>query len=99
MPRPYFSLDAPVSGPLPPFESIDWDAKFAAARAERWHRRETRLRARADHAEARRHGLVARHATKLSRLHAARPVPADDLCRTASAEAIRGFENNALASI
>lgn len=30
---------------------------------------------------------------------AARPVPADDLCRTASAEAIRGFENNALASM
>ncbi len=26
---------------------------------------------------------------------AARPVPADDLCRTATAEAIRGFENNA----
>jgi len=28
---------------------------------------------------------------------AARPVPADDPCRTASAEAIRGFENNARA--
>jgi urea carboxylase-associated protein 2 len=28
---------------------------------------------------------------------AARPVPADDICRTATAEAIRGFENNARA--
>lgn len=28
-------------------------------------------------------------------LQAARPVPADDLCRTATAEAIRGFDNNA----
>lgn len=27
-------------------------------------------------------------------LHATRPVPEDDLCRTASAEAIRGFHNN-----
>ncbi|MBB4105387.1 urea amidolyase associated protein UAAP1 [Allorhizobium borbori] len=29
----------------------------------------------------------------------ARPVETDDLCRTATAEAIRGFENNALASL
>lgn len=28
-------------------------------------------------------------------LQAARPIPEDDLCRTATAEAIRGFENNA----
>lgn len=32
-------------------------------------------------------------AVTVSRL-AARPVPADDLCRTATAEAIRGFQNN-----
>lgn len=30
---------------------------------------------------------------------AAQPVTADDLCRTATAEAVRGFENNALASL
>jgi uncharacterized protein len=28
-------------------------------------------------------------------VQAARPVPEDDLCRTATAEAIRGFQNNA----
>lgn len=36
------------------------------------------------------------NAVTVTRL-AARPVPADDLCRTATAEAVRGFENNALA--
>ncbi|MFP5076485.1 urea amidolyase associated protein UAAP1 [Rhizobium sp. YIM 134829] len=34
----------------------------------------------------------------LTRL-AAVPVPEDDLCRTATAEAVRGFENNALATL
>ena len=76
MPRPYFSLDAPDSGSATPVEQIDWLARFAAARADRQRHREERRRAQAEFAEARRHGLAARHATKLARIHAARALGA-----------------------
>ncbi len=72
MPRPYFSLDAPDSGSATAAGEIDWLARFAAARAERLRHREERRRAQAEFAEARRHGLAARHATKLARLRVTR---------------------------
>ncbi len=83
MPRPYFSLEAPGSGS----DVIDGAARLAA-QAAAWHRRhEEKARARAEFAEARRHGLAARHATKLARLRTARllatphqpPTPASPL--------------------
>lgn len=49
-------------------EPIDLDARFAATIAERRRRQEERARVRAEFAEARRYGLAARHATKLTRL-------------------------------
>lgn len=79
MPRPYFSLDAPDSGSATPVDQVgqvDWLARFAAARADRQRHREERRRAQAEFAEARRHGLAARHATKLARLRAARALGA-----------------------
>ena len=84
MPRPYFSLDAPDSGSATPVEQIDWLARFAEERAERQRHREERRRAQAEFAEARRHGLAARHATKLARIHAARAL------RAARGPAVRG---------
>ncbi len=78
MPRPCFSLDAPGAGRVTSFDAIDWDARFAAARAERQRQRDEKARARAEFAEARRHGLAARHATKLARLRTARLLAATD---------------------
>ncbi len=68
MPRPCFALDttdsaAGLSG---------WEARFAALSAERERRIAAKARMRAEFAEARAHGLAARHATKLTRLRNAR---------------------------
>src|SRR4051812_12021534 len=68
VPRPYFSLSAPDAGRSEASGSIDWTARRAAAAAGCERRRVERARVTAEFAEARAHGLAARHATKLTRL-------------------------------
>ncbi|MFF5231362.1 hypothetical protein, partial [Dactylosporangium sp. NPDC000521] len=69
-------MSAPLSGPAPCVAEVDWAAvgaaRCAAAAEEFRRRREARSRAKAEFAEARTHGLAARHATKLARLRNAR---------------------------
>ncbi|GAB3838933.1 hypothetical protein [Dactylosporangium cerinum] len=72
MPRPYFSLEAPDAGSIAADGSVDQRARLAARAAEWQRRREEKLRVRAEFAEARAHGLAARHAVKLARIHASR---------------------------
>src|SRR3954463_3929264 len=75
VPRPYFSLSAADSDSTAPLGPVDWDARLAASAAQCRRRQEEKLRARAEFAEARAHGLAARHAAKLARLHTARALP------------------------
>lgn len=63
-PQPYVE---PTHDGDPGGTGIDWRARFAEDLAEHDRRKAERIAAREEFAEARRHGLAARHARKLGR--------------------------------
>jgi hypothetical protein len=97
VPRPYFSLDAPGSGSATTPEPAASAARLAASATDWQRRRDARARVRTEFAEARTHGLAARHATKLTRLRTARLLAELDATRAAAVSAPAGPSSGSVA--